>query len=235
MCGKPTPRSRPTSVASLLHRRSTARLIRAFVCVVRGISADKVPAVVEPPHSESAGYVKASRSKPERLALVVLAGLLALGACAPYRFGVRSMYPQDIETVHVPIFESDSFRRYLGEELTEAVAKEIEKTTPYKVVGAADADSVLLGRIGPDTKKVLVETGTDEPRQLQINYTVQIRWLTRDQQVLRTENIVLPADIVAIGQATDFVPEVGQTYSTQSTETIQRLARQIVHLMEAPW
>ncbi len=191
--------------------------------------------MVEPPHSESAGYLKASLLKPGRMALLLVGCLLSLGACAPYRFGVRSMYPQDIETVHVPIFESDSFRRYLGEELTEAVAKEIEKSTPYKVVGAANADSVLLGRIGPDTKKVLVETGTDEPRQLQINYSVQIRWLTRDQQILKEQNIVLPADIVAIGQSTDFVPEVGQTYSTQSTETIQRLARQIVHLMEAPW
>lgn len=165
----------------------------------------------------------------------MVAILLALGGCAPYRFGVRSLYPQDIETVHVPMFESDSFRRYLGEELTEAVAKEIERTTPYKVVGAADADSVLLGRLGPDTKKVLVETGTDEPRQLQLNYTVQIRWLTRDQQVLREQTINLPADLVTIGQASDFVPEVGQTYATQSTDAIQRLARQIVHLMEAPW
>ncbi|MFO0899515.1 MAG: LptE family protein [Pirellulales bacterium] len=181
-------------------------------------------------HTECAGYLQASRF---RLLLVTL--LLALGGCAPYRFGVRSLYPQDIETVHVPIFESDSFRRDLGEQLTEAVCKEIEKTTSYKIVGAADADSVLLGRLGPDTKKVLVETGTDEPRQLQINYTVQIRWLTRDQHVLVEKPIILPADLVTIGQAADFVPEVGQTYATQSNEAIQKLARQIVHLMEAPW
>jgi hypothetical protein len=135
----------------------------------------------------------------------------------------------------VPVFESDSFRRYMGERLTEAVAKEIERSTPYKVVGADEADSVLLGRLGPDTKKVLVETGTDEPRQLQINYSVQIRWLTRDQQVLRAETIDLPADLVNVGQSSDFVPEVGQTYATQSQDAIQRLARQIVHLMEAPW
>ncbi len=170
-----------------------------------------------------------------RASLLLVALLLAHGGCAPYRFGVRSLYPQDIETVHVPIFESDSFRRDLGEQLTEAVCKEIETTTSYKIVGAADADSVLLGRLGPDTKKVLVETGTDEPRQLQINYTVQIRWLTRDQHVLVEKPIILPADLVTIGQAADFVPEVGQTYATQSNEAIQKLARQIVHLMESPW
>lgn len=216
MCGTQT-RAKRLPVASHLLRRSVARLKKAD-CRFRIR------------HTECAGYLQARQL---RLPLVAL--LLALGGCAPYRFGVRSLYPQDIETVHVPMFECDSFRRNLGEQLTEAVCKEIEATTPYKVVNSSDADSVLLGRLGPDTKKVLVETGTDEPRQLQINYTVQIRWLTRDQQVLQERSINLPADLVTIGQATDYVPEVGQTYATQSTDAIQRLARQIVHLMEAPW
>ena len=48
------------------------------------------------------------------------------------------------------MIESDSYRRDLGERLTEAVIKEIELKTPYKVVGTPDADSILsvqlLGR-----------------------------------------------------------------------------------------
>ena len=41
----------------------------------------------------------------------------------------------DVSTVYVPMIESGSYRRDLGERLTEAVAKQIELKTPYKVVG----------------------------------------------------------------------------------------------------
>ena len=63
-------------------------------------------------------------------ALVLLAGL---GGCAGYQFGSQSLFnTPDIETVHVPVFQSSSFRRDLGEQLTEAVVKEIEKRTPVQ-------------------------------------------------------------------------------------------------------
>src|SRR6476660_2725748 len=58
-----------------------------------------------------------------------------LTGCAGYQLGQRSLYRPDICTVHIPVIQSDSFRRYLGERLTEAVVKEVELRTPYKVVG----------------------------------------------------------------------------------------------------
>ena len=45
--------------------------------------------------------------------LLTLVGLFA--GCATYQIGNRSLYPQDVHTVYVPIFDSDSFRRNLGE------------------------------------------------------------------------------------------------------------------------
>ena len=47
--------------------------------------------------------------------------------CAAYQIGNQSLYPLEIHTVAVPVFQSNSFRRNLGERLTEAVVKEIEK------------------------------------------------------------------------------------------------------------
>ena len=67
--------------------------------------------------------------------------------------GTNSLFPSDIQTVHVPVFASDSYRRGMGERLTELVIKEIEERTPYKVVSSADADSILTGRITNDTKR----------------------------------------------------------------------------------
>ena len=43
------------------------------------------------------------------------------------------------------------------EAFTEAVAKETENKTPYKVVGTPQADSVLSGKITTDTKRVIIE------------------------------------------------------------------------------
>jgi hypothetical protein len=90
-----------------------------------------------------------------------------LGGCARYRVGNATLYPPDIHTVYVPIFESNSYRRSLGERLTEAVVKEIELKTPFKVVSSPDADSILTGKILADTKRVLIESARDEALDLQ--------------------------------------------------------------------
>ena len=68
---------------------------------------------------------------------------MLLAGCASYQVGSESLYAPDVATVYVPMIESDSYRRDLGERLTEAVIKEIELKTPYKVVGTPDADSIL--------------------------------------------------------------------------------------------
>ena len=52
--------------------------------------------------------------------------LLFFCGCAGYQIGNQSLYPPEIHTVYVPMFQSNSFRRNLGERLTEAVVKEIE-------------------------------------------------------------------------------------------------------------
>jgi hypothetical protein len=94
------------------------------------------------------------------LGLAVL--LICVTGCAMYRVGTGSLYRPDIRTVHVPMVESDSFRRNIGEQLTEAIVKEIELKTPYKVVGSDRADSVLNARIVTDLKAA-VETFTNSP------------------------------------------------------------------------
>ena len=70
-----------------------------------------------------------------------------MSGCAGYQIGNQTLYPAHISTVYVPVIESASFRRNLAEWLTEAVVKEIELKTPYKVVGSPSADSILSGRL----------------------------------------------------------------------------------------
>jgi hypothetical protein len=175
------------------------------------------------------------RSSLPRLLLLGFAAALASG-CAGYQIGARSLYRPDVRTVHVPIFESESLRRNLGERLTEAVVKRIESESPYKVVPACNADSVLSGRILSEQKRVAAENANDAPRDLTTDLWVEVSWVDhRGELLAQPANIPLPPLILHLGQNASFVPEAGQSLATAQQETIERLAKQIVQQMETPW
>ena len=159
---------------------------------------------------------------PFRLFLFVVmpCSLRFCGGCAAYRFGNNTLYAHNVRTVYVPMFQSDSFRTTpgidMGERLTEAVCKEIEKRTPFKVVGSPDADSVLT-------------------RMVEMNIQVLVTWADRGGAVLSSGSVPLPAASVDVGQAAMLVPEYGRSVVSTQQEGIIKMAQQIVGLMEEPW
>jgi len=162
--------------------------------------------------------------------------LLFAGGCASYRVGNETLYAPDVQTVYVPIIESDSFRRDLGERLTEAVIKEIELKTPYKVVGTPDADSILAARLVTDTKRLLTLNRNNDPRALEFNMVADVTWLNRRRQPIAPP-VAIPvgSDFMAVGQTATMIPEAGQSVVTSQQQAIVRLAQQIVSTMEEPW
>lgn len=178
----------------------------------------------------------ACRSGARFILLFIALCLLPLLGCVGYQVGNWSLYPSHIETVYVPVFQSASFRRFLGERLTEAVMKRIEQQTPYKVVGTPDADSELTGEIVSDTKRVLIENRSDEPRKLEYSLFVRVRWVDRRGQILRDgPPIPLRPEIIGVSSQAELVPEFGQSLATSSQKAIDEAAEQIVALMEIPW
>lgn len=169
--------------------------------------------------------------------LLLVVALIAGSGCANYRMGARSIYAPDVQTVYVPMIQSNSYRQFLGEWLTEAVVKRIEQVTPYKVVPREDeADSVLRVRINSDVKQVQMESFTDEPRELQFNMQVGADWVNRNgQQLGQPVNVPLPASLNPIDQSANLYPELGQSVSSAEMRDVQQLAVQIVSMMEAPW
>jgi hypothetical protein len=167
----------------------------------------------------------------------VAAFLLAAAGCASYHIGNAMLYPKDIHTVYVPIFESSSFRPDLGEPLAQAVVKRIEQVTPLKVVNSAgDADSVLIGQIVGDAKHVLFRNNFNDPREIQAELQVRVHWEDRHGNTLRNcPPVPVPPEIIAITGTANLVPEVGQSYATSSQQAIEQVAKQIVGLMETPW
>ncbi len=136
----------------------------------------------------------------------------------------------EVKTVAVFI-KSQSFRRDLQQQLTEAVIKEINLRTPYRVVGSHEkADSILTGIITQEGKNLVVEAPTNFARELNGTITVQVKWM---------KNPPSDADLNAIPtvvtETINWVPEVGETVLSAYNHINQSLAKQIVDMMEQPW
>lgn len=160
--------------------------------------------------------------------------IACLPGCAGYQVGTRSLYRPEIRTVEVPVFLSDSFRPNLGERLTEAVIKEIEKTTTYKVV-SAPADSILIGRVILDRKQVIAETVNDDPRLIDTEIGVVVTWTDRRGDIIMQSTIPLDPVLMEFTQGSFYIPEAGQSVATAQQRSIEKLARQIVGRMDVPW
>lgn len=171
---------------------------------------------------------------PSSLRLACFAAAFLAAGCQAYQIGNRTLYRPDVRTVHVPIFQSSSYRADFGERLTEAVVKEIELKTPYKVVCKADADSILTGQLVGESKTVLAENINDMPRNIGTDVAARIRWESRAGDLLGDRTLALPP-ILQISQTANLVPEGGQSVATAHQRAISQLAEQIVEQMEYPW
>lgn len=161
---------------------------------------------------------------------------LVLCGCVGYQVGTGSLYAPDVATVYVPMIDSDSYRRDLGERLTEAIDKQIELKTPYKVVSTPDADSVLSVRLINDTRRTLVENAFDDPRVSETEIKAQVTWVNRRRMPICAPQIVpLPPELIPMNGTSNLIPEAGQSVATAQQQAIERLAQQIVGTMEAPW
>jgi hypothetical protein len=168
------------------------------------------------------------------LGAAIGASLLTCG-CAGYHVGNATLFPADIHTVFVPMFESDSFRRDLGEQLTEAVCKEIESRGPMKVVGTPNADGVLTGRIVADTKHALFREPNNEARDIESGIAVRVSFADRRGNIIHDGQVPLPPELIDINNTAHIVPEYGSSTISAQQQIIKRLAKQIVDLMQVPW
>lgn len=173
---------------------------------------------------------------PSRTSLLMLVVVLASASgCAPYRFGNQALFDTRIRTVHVPIVGNDTYRHDLGERLSDAIVREIELRTPYKVTGDPNADSTLRCRFTAETKSVLTETDTDDPRALDVAISVNASWVGRNGELLMQNSLMPNGGLVSFSQDHRFVPEAGQSVETSIQSAIEDLASRIVSQMEMRW
>ena len=174
-----------------------------------------------------------SARRPSAMLLLAVAagGLLPCG-CG-YKFG--HLADPTIRSVAVPTFGSVADRRGIELQLTEAVVKQIQTRTPFRLAHEAEADTILRGRVVGVRKRGLSRTLTDDPREAEFALAVEVTWEDRRGQVLNSRTVPIAPDVVPVVSTGTQAVELGQTRATAQQEAVDRLARQVVDLMELPW
>jgi len=168
-------------------------------------------------------------------------------------YTTKPNYDCSIHTVRIPIFKNnmmgDSVTRGIEFQLTQAVVREIELKTPYKVVGPNEnADTELTGTITSYAKVLLNRNQLNEVREEENDLVVAIEWRDlRTGELLSTPHRTTPAPPPPPGMPPpkdpptlvfakgDFIPELGQTTTTSRQQAVNNMAVEIVSKMETPW
>ena len=158
---------------------------------------------------------------------------VAISGCG-YTLGPQSV--QGVRTVYVPVVQTDSFRRNLDYLLTEAVQNEIRTRTVYRLEEEHVADTILKIRIVDFRKDLLSETRFDDARELQLGLGAQISWTDcRNGRILQERIFPISHDLAQRATDVSFAPELGHSMATAQQKAAERMAAQIVDMMELPW
>jgi len=183
-------------------------------------------------HPAAAPPGRAWRGRPTTLWLAwcILAGCQGCG------YNVGAPFNPEVRTISVNIAQSDSNRRWLEYQLTEAVQRQIQQRSHFRLAKEGYADTRLDLHIVDLRKSVLGQTRNSDPRELQMNLQVDAVWQdVRSGEILRQQNIEIPSGVTRLAAQAEFAPEVGQSLATADREVINRLARNIVDMLEMPW
>lgn len=92
-------------------------------------------------------------------------------------YSLKSPYPSNVHTVAVSIFDNNTYVRGIQFDIADALVKQIESSTPYKVSSAGSSDTSLTGRITNVSMRQLSKstlTGLSEEQVLVV--TVDFEW-----------------------------------------------------------
>jgi len=142
----------------------------------------------------------------------------------------ESLFPQDVESVRLEMFDNQTFRRGVEYELSDALSKRIETDTPYKIVSDADrADTVIGGQVVA-IEELALSTDRDVGTVLESEVLLRavVNWKN-----LKTGALMIDHKTVSASASYSIYQE--QDFKYASTLAANNLARKIVELMEGDW
>lgn len=167
-----------------------------------------------------------------RAALAIAAALLA-GCASDPRSGytIASAWDESIRTVGVPMFDNVTFSHGLEVSLTDAVVRQIQARTPWRVTSPETADTTLTAVIrAVDLQRLSTARVTGLGEQVAVEVTIDFEW--KDNASGRV--LVARRDF----RATEaFVPALGvnERIELAQNAVVNELARDIVDALRSSW
>ncbi len=155
--------------------------------------------------------------------------LMVADLAAGCGYSTKPPFNASVRTVAVPIFANKTFRREWEFRLTEAIDKNIEFRTPFKIAARKDADTLLTGEIMQIQENILTRRfATNLPRESELTVVVNFTW-----KDLRSGRILVERKRFN-RQATE-IPQIGERVEDAEQLAIERLAAAIVDQMQSDW
>lgn len=146
-------------------------------------------------------------------------------------YTMRDQYVQGVRSVYVPMWNRnrDVFRRELEFRISEAVIKEIQTSTRYRISDEASADTMLTGEIVEVSQAVMAfNPDSGNPREQEITITIAFVW-----QDLRDGTVRAQEDALEVTGT--YIPDFGEGFFQASQDIFDTAARRVVEHMEADW
>ncbi|MBI1190296.1 MAG: hypothetical protein GC200_06400 [Tepidisphaera sp.] len=146
-------------------------------------------------------------------------------------YSFQSTYPAGVRTVSVPIFDNYSFDTGVEVELTDAIIKEIQRSTDLKVVQGGSAESQLKGVVTKSQlRRLSIQRGSGYVQEVAVTLTVDFDWKdTRTGKLLTSRRQFAASDSFVP------VPGSGERIETGRHGAVQRLAHDIVAELREGW
>lgn len=159
--------------------------------------------------------------------LLVVAAVVLCSGCYEH----KRLYRTEYRTVAVPIFENNTFYRNVEFDVTEALIKEIETRTPYKVVDISRADTLLSGTITL-IEQELINRRSDigVVQQLEVQMYVDFEW----KDLHTGKPIIDRKGFESVGTYFPTTP-IRNTPDIGIHQASDRMARDIVDAMRSDW
>lgn len=169
-----------------------------------------------------------------RAVLMVLAAAAWLLGCAQDpRLGYAnvSAFNDDVSSIAVPIFENSTHYHGTSTILTQALVREVQRHTPWRLASGDAADTTLTGQIvDVELEQLGVDNETGLGNEMAVDIAVDFRWV--DNRTGRS--------LVArrnFRESATFVPAVGvrEPIEIGIEGAVERLAESIIAELRTDW
>ncbi|MFI4910952.1 MAG: LPS assembly lipoprotein LptE [Sedimentisphaeraceae bacterium JB056] len=176
--------------------------------------------------------------KMKTLLLVVCAVFVTLSGCTDYTQGWP--YPEDVDSVYVEMFNSKSLRRGAEYTLTDAICKQLEVQTPYKIVSdRSRADSIIYGEIvslGDTVLSTEVETGMPIEKETRLALVFSWKDLNTGKMYVNEKQVTASASYIREKKSSDLATyNLSQSFEYAADVAVNKAAEKVVESMRLEW